>query len=59
MIRKVKGELYLVDMNSKFGTLVAKKEPVKVEAGRVLAVQSGRTVMTFVVQSPLFSCCGK
>jgi hypothetical protein len=57
MIRRVKDEFYLVDLNSKFGTLMAKKGPVKVEEGRIFTVQAGRTVMTFAIQIPLFTCC--
>lgn len=59
VIRKVGEELYLMDLNSKFGTLVARSRPLKVDPGRLVAVQAGRTVMTFVVQADLFSCCGK
>ena len=57
MIRKIKDEFYLMDLNSKFGTLMAKKGPIKVEVGRALTVQSGRTVMAFAMQTPLFTCC--
>jgi len=46
-----------MDLNSKFGTLMAKKGPIKVEVGRALTVQSGRTVMAFAMQTPLFTCC--
>ncbi len=57
-IRKFKGEYYLCDLNSKFGTLALLRKPVQVKAGQLLNLQAGRTLMNFTIKRPFCTCFG-
>lgn len=46
------GEFLLADNNSKFGTLLAVRRPVKLEAGSVMCFQAGSTVLTLMPLLP-------
>eukprot|EP00742_Colponemidia_sp_Colp-10_P000398 GILJ01000436.1.p1 GENE.GILJ01000436.1~~GILJ01000436.1.p1 ORF type:complete len:419 (-),score=28.51 GILJ01000436.1:210-1466(-) len=52
MIRLVKDQFYLEDNTSKFGTLVQVKRPLLIETGNAIALQIGRTVVSFGLRRP-------
>ena len=43
---------YLEDSNSKFGTLIEAKEPIKLDTEIPCCVQIGKTVLTMLVRRP-------
>jgi len=50
-IRYADGKFYLEDNNSKFGTLVEISQPYSLEVGSPIAVQAGRSVLSFVMKA--------
>jgi len=59
VIRQVKDEFFLEDNNSKFGTLVLVKEPIKITHDMPVSIQAGRSLLTFILKKPfaLFNNC--
>ena len=56
-LKIIGGDVYLSDMNSKFGALMLVRKPIEVKAGQLLTLQAGRTVMSFAVQKTLCGGC--
>lgn len=48
-----KGEYYLEDCNSKFGTLVQINEPLNLAENQPYCIQAGRTVLTLLSKNPM------
>lgn len=46
------GKFYLEDTRSKFGTLIQVKRPILLEENKELAMQSGRSLITYAVKAP-------
>lgn len=53
-IREVNNNYYLVDKNSKFGTLALATKPLRIPEDGKLIVQAGKTLMKAKVTLP---CC--
>ena len=43
------GQFFVEDNNSKFGSLIRAKEPIKIEPNSTLHLQAGRTVLSYSV----------
>ena len=56
MIKIINDEVYLSDLNSKFGTLVLIKKPIEVKPWENLKLQFGRTAINFGLESVVCSC---
>ena len=56
-LRVVGNDIYLLDSNSKFGTLVLAKKPLPIKSQQVLNVQAGRTKLSFFLKQPSCTCC--
>ena len=58
-IRNYDGEFYLVDLNSKFGTLALANKPLRVRTSRGLSLQAGRTLLKMSISLPSYCLCLK
>ena len=51
-------EIWLVDRDSKFGTLLQITQPLKIEHGRRYHLQGGRSLLVLEIANPP-GCCGR
>jgi hypothetical protein len=63
-LKMTKNGVYMVDLDSKFGTLMQIRREIVLETGRKVTVQCGRSVLTFLYKRPwswtsCFILCGK
>lgn len=58
-IRRYDDEFYLVDLSSKFGTLMLANRPLRVRGDQTLALQAGRTLLRLSVCYPSVCLCFK